>query len=300
MAAADANQELIKGIQGLRTLATMLPEYNGTELISDWLSYFDLYSQDTGRTTDEQKLFDIISHLSHEVKQWFLLLPDATKKDYNALRQALVDKFSPSTPEVLQVKKKMYSAQQKPEQKFKDFVQCIQIKARKINMPDEETVKIFIHGAHPTMKPHLVMANPATVDALLKLPIVVDDMTTDVPVHQMLHVLNNKMDSLQTAHAQLKDTVAALQYHHDTSNPENTWQDFGASPPQPRINSINSHPPAGQHIQRSSKQFCGQCGKKCRGNQECPAFGKECYHCGFLHHFKHMCQSRFTERYHGR
>ena len=142
MAAADVNQELIKGLQGLRMLATMLPEYNGTELISDWLSYFDLYSQDTRWTTDDQKLLYIISHFSHDVKQWFSLLPDATKMDYNALRQALVDKHSPSTPEVLRAKRTTYAAQQKPDQKFKDFVQYIQIKAREIGCPDHGLVEI--------------------------------------------------------------------------------------------------------------------------------------------------------------
>ena len=83
-------------------------------------------------------------------------------------------------------------------------------------------VKICIHGAHPILKPHLVMANPATVDALLKLPIV-NDMTTDVPIHQMLHVLNNKMDSLKTTQARLQDTITAWHHHHDTPT---LWEHF--------------------------------------------------------------------------
>ena len=68
----------------------------------------------------------------------------------------------------------------------------IQLESKKSNMPGEKTVKICMQGAHPIMKPSLAMAKPMTVDALLKLPIVVDDMTTDVSVQQMLHMLTKK------------------------------------------------------------------------------------------------------------
>ena len=89
----EPNPTLLQSLAGLHALAITLPKYNGNTLVTDWLEDFDRYSEETSRTTDANKLFDLISHLGPEAKQWFQLLPDVTKTDYNTLHTALQDIF---------------------------------------------------------------------------------------------------------------------------------------------------------------------------------------------------------------
>ena len=65
----DPDPALLQSLVGLRALAITLPKYDGNTLVTDWLEDFDRYSTETTRTTDANKLFDLISHLGSEAKR---------------------------------------------------------------------------------------------------------------------------------------------------------------------------------------------------------------------------------------
>ena len=188
---------LIGSLQGLRTLAVHLSKYDGTQQIDDWLDDFDRYTIETGRDTDANKKYDLISHLTREARQWFTLQSDETKNDYAALRDALKEKFQPTKQEILDTRGQIYAMRQGPTQAFKDFAKQIQLKAKTIAMPDAEIVGICINGARPAIKAHIAMAKPASMDELLKLPVVVTEIQ-DEPQFSiaMLKDINDKVDYL--------------------------------------------------------------------------------------------------------
>ena len=150
-----------------------MSKFDGATLIDDWLADFDWYYQETGHLTDENKLYNLITHLGTESKQWYNLQPQQTKEDYQSLRDALRDKYQPTPQELLDMRGLLYTMKQGPHQSFKDFAKSIQLKARTINMPDNEVVGICVNGTRPTPKAHIAMACPQTMDQLLKLPVVV-------------------------------------------------------------------------------------------------------------------------------
>ena len=172
-AARDA--ALISGLKGLRSLSIMLPKFDGSMYVDDWLIDFDKYSVEMDRTSDANKLNDLLSHLSGEAMQWYRLQPSATHDNYADLRASFKERYSPSQQETFEVRGKIYSMKQGPLQKFVDFAREVQLKSRAINIPEEEIIGICIHGARPTIKSHLAMAKPDTMAALLKCPVVVSE-----------------------------------------------------------------------------------------------------------------------------
>ena len=367
------NADLLRGLQGLRTLAIRLPQYDSSQLVTDWLADFDRYAAETGRTSDDNKLFDLISHLDPEAKQWYQLLPDATKGDYAQLRAAFQERFSPTSQEILDLRGALYTMKQSPTQKYRDFVREVQQKARAIALPDAEVLGICISGALPTLKPHLAMAKAATTSELLKLPIVVSDMvTTEDPTLSMLQILNDKLDLVsvnQATQATQRKSVSFARTDrspspgpshsqgrrppsaHRSPSPspqgfqpphrwrqspvpqsphqgrslrssqwqpqgpsqwhppgpsqwqpqgqsqwqpqgQSQWQPRGPSQWQPQGRYRPLQYPSRNSNRPSSLQNCSKCGQRCMGSQECPAFGRECFHCGGLGHFRRMCRSR--------
>ena len=199
-AMVDHEDELLRGLRGLRSLSISLPSFDGSQLVTDWLEDFDRYSAETDRVRDASKLFDLISHFGKEAKQWFQLLPEATKKNYDQLRAAFKDRFSPTNQELLDVRGAIYTTKQLPNQKFRDFARDIQRQARAINMPEAEVVGVCVNGARPALKPHLAMAKPTTMDELMKLPVVVSDVVEEAePVQHLFQTLNARFDSLESS-----------------------------------------------------------------------------------------------------
>jgi len=185
-------------LRGLRSLALSLPKFDGITDIQDWFQDFDRYSTETGRTTEDNKLYDLISHLTGEARQWFTLQPTETKQDYETLRTALEDKYKLSAQEKLDIRGQIYTMRQGPLQSFKEFATSVQLKAKSINLEDAEVVGICINGARPSIKAHLAMAQPASMKDLMKLPVVV----TEIPDNDsgltmsVLKDIQEKMNSI--------------------------------------------------------------------------------------------------------
>ena len=251
----DPDPNLIASLAGLRALAITLPKFDGNSLITDWLEDFDRYSDETAGTTDANKLFDLISHLGPEVKQWFHLLPNDTKTSYVNLPPALKDRYTPTSQEILEAKGTIYAMKQGASQTFKDFVKQVQLKARQIDMSDDEVKGICINGARPHLKAHLAMAKPANMDALLKLPVVVSELSTEEPILQMFQVLNDKFDSLETTR---RENRGAKQVTFDdrrstSRSPSRQGRNRRDNSPGPQRSWDRTAPPALRHQRRGNR-----------------------------------------------
>ena len=113
-AARDA--ALISGLKGLRSLSITLPKFDGSLYVDDWLNDFDKYSVEIDRTSDANKLYDLVFHLSGEAMQWYRLQPPATRDNYADLRASFKERYSPSQQETFEVRGKIYSMKQGPLQ----------------------------------------------------------------------------------------------------------------------------------------------------------------------------------------
>ena len=198
--AMDAQQRedlLLQGLQGLKCLTISLVNFDGsTKTVADWLEDYDRFCTETKRESDADKLTTLISHLTGDAKQWFILQPLENRTDYTKLRPALLAKFSPTSQEKFSLKSKIYATKQQVNQTFKDYVRQQQLAARTAGLPQQELTSICISGALPTLKAHLAMAQPQTIEELLKLPLVVNEVV-DEPLYTMMQTLTTRVDTME-------------------------------------------------------------------------------------------------------
>ena len=198
---AQRNEALISGLKGLQSLSVSLNKFDGTTNIKDWLEEYNDYIQEAAKESDNSKLFAFQQNLSGEATQWLQLQPDSAQKDYANLRKALFEKFSPAEQELFCIKRQIYSSSQQALQSFKDHVRQLQVMARSLKLAEKELVGVCINGAHPTLKAHLAMSGPDTIEALLKLPMVVNEIVSEEPMLIiMLQALTTTSQQFEAAH----------------------------------------------------------------------------------------------------
>ena len=218
MNAQQREDLLLQGLQGLKCLTVSLANYDGsTKTIVDWLDDFDRYCTDTKRESNADKLSTLISHLVGDAKQWFVLQAEETCTDYTKLRPALLTKFSPTSQEKFSLKSKIYATKQQVNQSFNDYVRQQQLAARTAGLPQEELTSICISGALPTLRAHLAMAQPQTIDDLLKLPLVLNEVN-DEPLYAMMQTLSTRVDNIEANAKNISSPAARSR----TPSPEET------------------------------------------------------------------------------
>ena len=149
-----------------------LEPFDGSQNVSDFFKDLQRYLSQTGNTTDQEKLYTLISHISGEAKALYRTLETPT---FDTLKSALEERFGLTDQEKRQLKSTFYSSKQIPGETFKHYVTRMQQLAREINVPDAEVVEVCIGGARAELRPHLAMASPASVAALLKLAVVANE-----------------------------------------------------------------------------------------------------------------------------
>ena len=63
----------------LNVLSVSLSKFDGSVDVNDWLDNFDTYYAEVDRTSEANKLYDMVSHLSGEAKEWYRSQPPATR-----------------------------------------------------------------------------------------------------------------------------------------------------------------------------------------------------------------------------
>ena len=157
----------------------MTPFDGQSSPVAEWLAEFDSVMAITGRTMTEEKRHMLTTHLSGDAKSWLRLQPQATKDSYTAIRQGLMDRFSPSKEVLFARKLSIWGMKQRP---YLEFLQALQETAYGTEIDDDDLVQIAIRGAQQALKPHLASCKATTIDELRKLPAVQPGME---PTHAM-------------------------------------------------------------------------------------------------------------------
>ena len=173
-----------------------LEPFDGSQNVSDFFKDLQRYLSQTGNTTDQEKLDTLISHITGEAKALCRTLETPT---FDSLKSALEEHFGLTDQEKRQLKSTFYSSKQIPGETFKQYVTRMQQLAREINVPDAEVVEVCIGGARAELRPHLTMASPASVAALLKLAVVANESLV-ADANPKFEALNMVTYQLQQSH----------------------------------------------------------------------------------------------------
>ena len=201
-----------------------LEPFDGSQNVSDFFKDLQRYLSQTGNTTDQEKLDTLISHITGEAKALYRTLETPT---FDSLKSALEERFGLTDQEKRQLKSTFYSRKQIPGETFKHYVTRMQQLAREINVPDAEVVEVCISGARAGLRPHLAMASPASVAALLKLAVVANE--------SLVAAANSQFEALNMVTNQLQQFECRMTALHTKANTDaNTRNQCNSRPFQRR------------------------------------------------------------------
>ena len=285
-----------------------LEPFDGSQNVSDFFKDLQRYLSQTGNTTDQEKLDTLISHISGEAKALYRTLETPT---FDTLKSALEERFGLTDQEKRQLKSTFYSSKQIPGETFKHYVTRMQQLAREINVPDAEVLEVCIGGARAELRPHLAMASPASVAALLKLAVVANEsLVADAnPQFEALNMVTNqlqqferRMTALHTkantdANARSQRNSRPFQRRQRNNGPhfQQAW-----TPPQQRrqqqtgsTSNPNNRNKNGRRTPSTSpsRQTCGRCRSNLCQRNPCRAWGLTCNKCGKRNHFAKACRT---------
>ena len=292
--------------------------------VAEWLAELDSVMAITGRTKTEEKRHMLTTHLSGDAKSWLRLQPQATKDSYTAIRQGLMDRFSPSKEALFARKSSIWGMKQRPGQPYLEFLQALQETAYGTEIADNDLVQIAIAGAQQALKPHLAGCKAKTIDELRKLPAVQPGMEPTHAIDPALVAAVMAQLNLQGHHACAATPSPApssgtqpapapekrVTFRDRKERRRREWERSGSSSRERSMSRSYSRSASrdrdsrrreyGREDKKSHESpahwVCGKCGTRCRGGQKCPASGKVCARCNRLHHFTKMCRARVNSK----
>ena len=247
----------------------------------------------------------LIDHTTGDARAYYrtLTLPVT----YDSLKSALEERFGLSHQEKRQIKSRFYAAKQLPGESFKQYVGRMQQMARQIDIPEAEVVEVSMSGARAELRPHLAMAGPDSVQALLKLAVVANEglVAEANPQFEALNAISQQLQKFQRNMTALhtaapSDTRGNQRSGRSQQRPQRNngprfqqaWnrQNTGS-------NNVNTNRNNGPRTPNRSpaRQTCGRClSNTCPGNHSCRAWGLICNKCGKCNHFAKACPTRMT------
>lgn len=108
-------------------------------------------------------------NLSGTAELWLYSQPDATRKDYTLLRDALVRAFAPAVGNAFHLRRQVATRRQHPGETVEAFGYAIRNLCNRIDasMKEEEMLTYFVNGLHPSLQDTVIVSGPTTfADAL--------------------------------------------------------------------------------------------------------------------------------------
>ena len=282
-----------------------LETFDGTNNIKDFFQDLDRYFQQTAIASEDDKLNALMDHTTGDARAYYrTLTPPVT---YASLKSALEERFGLSHQEKRQIKSRFYAAKQLPGESFKQYVGRMQQMARQIDIPEAEVVEVSMSGARAELRPHLAMAGPDSVQALLKLAVVANEelVAEANPQFEALNAISQQLQKFERNMTALHTAAPSDSCGNQRSgrSQQRRQRNNGTRFPQAwnrqntGTNNVNTNRNNGPRTPNRSpaRQTCGRClSNTCPGNHSCRAWGLICNKCGKFNHFAKACRTRVT------
>ena len=180
-----------------------LESYNDNTDCNRWLSRFEHYSTAMA-LADAQQTAAFAFHLSGRAADWYDSQPDATKKDLEALKKALVDNFKRTETSQLHDISAVWSAAQGHSESLPDFVNRV-IKLAGNKILDNQLIFAATKGMLPHFKQYMVQREVKTTADLRRTTISAQEMQLITATQSDMEDLRAKVDYLTTV---MKDVTA--------------------------------------------------------------------------------------------
>ena len=258
------------------TMATFkLEVFRGdeTDRIEDFIKRFDQYTSIVGMKK-EQHLDVLFYHLEGRAR-WFIDTVKPQPKTVEDAKKALENKFK----QEVKVKLNVFNMKKMSTESINDFIYTIEKDTHHMSLPENVRVKIALEGLDSHICSAISSHGPKTLDEVRELA---GRVETTPPPHVPAATPDtnqNQLAEIMTMMRQMwNERTPRAGHQQESSRPQSQQQQR----PQPQQQ---------QHGQQQQQQQgqCMRCGRSCFG-KTCPAWGKTCFKCNKMNHFKSVCR----------
>ena len=267
-----------------------------------WLCQFDIHANGKGWTSPAKLAGMLPMYFNSTVAaEWYAHLPQATKDNFQLLREALIEEYRPKAARRWEAENTLRGRKQRHSEEVCDFVKEVRRTGQLIGLGEETLVNIVLNNLLPAARA-MITTMPANLDEILATPVGKGEVplasTSAMPgvsneqFARLLDVLDKQ--SAQIASLQQSQAVNNIQPTDQTRQGDNRHQPSYHNPPrhnnQPLRHFNSSSQPPRRH--GNGQGSCYACGGDCRQRSECPAQGVTCTYCGGQNHLFVMCFRR--------
>ena len=145
------------------------PPFKGTEKenAEEWMSRFEKYA--TYRGLNEHAKFNFLAVLLRDgASDWLDTLEDTVKGNWNQLKTAFQSRFQESDLLRWQRARDTWAMEQAAGQSVDSYVTAMRKLAKNLNIQGEQLRFAIQRGLRPALLPHVIQAQPDSVDSLIE------------------------------------------------------------------------------------------------------------------------------------
>ena len=254
-ALTDGEPPILSG-PGFRPHVT-LKRFNGKQSAVTWWCQFLAFIQ-LQRLTARDAITSLHFYLEGAAETWFASLDPIIKTSLEAIREAFMARFRPSS----KLNLKLLECSQKEDETVEDYFHRITSSLADRPIDQDWLVHELMKGLKSEIKKPVIQEDPQTLEELRNTATraeVAERFSGGATVSKGPAADNSKLDVIMDKIASLDASVNAFQREKPTS------------------------------------AKCGNCGRFCQSPSECFARNKKCKYCKSLHHFWRLCRKRQTD-----
>lgn len=247
--------------------------------------------------TNNQICFYFGLHLLKDAYTWFSNLPYEISQNFDALKEQFTARFGLNGPTKWSVLPEIYDMKQRQDQTAQDFIQKVQMKARLINLPEEQVIGALMKGFLPHIRADLIRSEIKSIA----------DVTKEAAISEQVHKIKGPQSDSVLSEERL---IKAIQTAMTVSNLQpavgqpQSYSEFKQPPrnkPQQRPNynraqqKYTYNKPSGrQNGPRVNPNYvCIRCDRQGHHYQnQCPFIDAVCHGCSKVGHIQRACKSK--------
>ena len=132
-----------------------------------WLHRFITVATYT-KWDNEQMCFFFGMHLLKDAYVWFSNLPAEIAKNFNLLKEQFISRFSLKGANKWSIMPELYEMKQRHDQPVQDFIQQVQMKAKVIELPEDQVIGALMKGFLPHIRSDLIRSDITNIGDVIR------------------------------------------------------------------------------------------------------------------------------------
>ena len=150
-------------------------------------------------------MFFFSLHLLHDAYTWFSYLPDQIATNFEQLKEQFIARFSLNWATKWSIMPELYEMKQRPDQSVQDFIQKVQMKAKLIDLPEDQILGALMKGFLPNIRADLIRSNITSIADVIKEASISE---------QANKIKNSQSDNISSEERLIKAIQTAMSINH--------------------------------------------------------------------------------------